>query len=135
MELLDGKTVVPIINKNDLENRLDFIVIKRRLGEPLIVSALDADFAERLSDEISKRLDLGRLDASAGFLANERQRACVMEAAAAVESAMAAARTGFTADVVGVALERALDAVYRLSGKVVSDEVIGEVFKRFCVGK
>lgn len=132
---LDGKTVVPIVNKNDLENRLDISEISWRLGEPLTVSALDADFAERLGGEISRRLNLDKLDASAGFLANERQRACVIEAAEAVGNALSAARSGFTADVVGVDLERALDAVYRLSGKSVSDEVISEVFKRFCVGK
>ena len=43
--------------------------------------------------------------------------------------------SGVTPDAVGVELEAALDAVYELSGKRASDEVIAEVFKRFCVGK
>lgn len=132
---LDGKTVVPIVNKSDLENRLDIDEIESRLGEPLIVSAKDEDFAERLGGEISRRLNLAKLDASAGFLANERQRSCVIEAAEAVDSALAAAVSGVTPDVIGVDLERALDAIYELSGKRASDEVINEVFKRFCVGK
>lgn len=132
---LDGKTVVPIVNKSDLENRLDIAEIESRLGEPLIVSAKDENFAERLGSEISQRLNLGKLNASAGFLANERQRSCVIEAANAVGSALAAAISGITPDVIGVELERALDAIYELSGKRASDEVINEVFKRFCVGK
>ena len=32
-------------------------------------------------------------------------------------------------------LSQALDAVYELSGKTAGEEVIAEVFKRFCVGK
>lgn len=132
---LDGKTVVPIVNKSDLENRLDIAEIESRLGEPLIVSAKDENFAERLGSEISQRLNLGKLNASAGFLANERQRSCVIEADNAVGSALAAAISGITPDVIGVELERALDAIYELSGKRASDEVINEVFKRFCVGK
>lgn len=135
LKRLDGKTVVPIVNKSDLENRLDTAEIASELGEPLVVSAKDGDFAERLGSEISARLNLGRLNASAGFLANERQRSCVIEAADAVDNALAAAVSGVTPDVIGVDLERALNAVYELSGKRASDEVINEVFKRFCVGK
>ena len=132
---LNGKTVIPIVNKSDLETKLDVSEIKNRLGEPLVVSAKDENFAEHLGKEISERLNLGKLNASAGFLANERQRACVIEAADAVSNAIAAVQTGVTPDVIGVDLERALNAVYELSGKRTSDEVINEVFKRFCVGK
>ena len=134
IERLHNKTVVPIVNKSDLESRLDINEITA-LGEPLIVSAKSGDFAERLGGEISKRLKLDRLDASAGFLANERQRSCVISAAEAVDSALAAVLTGVTPDVIGVELERALDSIFELSGKRASDEVINEVFKRFCVGK
>ncbi len=132
---LEGKEVVAVVNKNDLETRLDIAEIRQRFGEPLIISAMNEDFAAQLGTEISSRLKLDRLNASAGFLANERQRACVLTAAEAVESALSAVNSGVTPDVVGVELERALDAVYELSGKNVSDEVINEVFKRFCVGK
>ena len=136
IERLGGKTVLPIVNKSDLEIKLDIDEIKRQLGEPpLKISAKSDDLAERLGNEISARLKLDRLNASAGFLANERQRACVIAAADAVDSALAAAVSGVTPDVIGVDLERALDSIYELSGKRASDEVINEVFKRFCVGK
>ena len=135
LEQLRGKTVIPIVNKSDLESKLDTNEITRELGKPLIVSAKSDDLAERLGGEISARLKLDRLNASAGFLANERQRSCVITAAEAVNGALAAAVSGVTPDVIGVELERALDAIYELSGKRASDEVINEVFMRFCVGK
>ena len=134
IERLSGKTVMPVVNKSDLESKLDINEITT-LGEPLKISAKSGDIAELLGGEITKRLRLDRLDASAGFLANERQRSCVIAAAEAVDSALAAAVSGVTPDVVGVGLERALDSIYELSGKRASDEVINEVFKRFCVGK
>ena len=134
IERLNGKTVIPIVNKSDLENKLDINELAA-FGENLKISAKSEDFSERLGSEISKRLKLDLLDTSAGFLANERQRACVITAAEAVDSALAAVSSGVTPDVVGVELERALDSIYELSGKRASDEVINEVFKRFCVGK
>ena len=40
-----------------------------------------------------------------------------------------------TLDAAGVMLENALDSLMELTGEKVSDEVIAQVFKRFCVGK
>lgn len=133
--LLERKLVIPIVNKSDLQLRLDIAEIERRFGKPVSISAKDELSAEVLSREISNRMELDKLDANAGFLANERQRACVIRAAQSLDNALSAVRTGLTPDAVGVDLEQALDAVYELSGRKASDEVIAGVFERFCVGK
>lgn len=135
MEQLAGKQVIPIINKCDLQLTLDTVLIEKKLGKAVYISAKTADSADVLEKEVSSRLKLDRLDAQAGFLANERQRSCVISAAESVEQALNAVQSGLTPDAVGVMLEQALDAVYDLSGKKASEEVIAEVFKRFCVGK
>ncbi|MGN1110751.1 MAG: tRNA uridine-5-carboxymethylaminomethyl(34) synthesis GTPase MnmE [Oscillospiraceae bacterium] len=135
IELIGHKTVIPIVNKSDLQRTLEIEELEELLGETVCMSAMDEGCKEVLGNEISKRLKLADFDAGAGFIANERQRSCVIRAAEAVSGAIDAVRAGITPDVVGVSLEQALDAVYELSGKRASDEVIDEVFKRFCVGK
>lgn len=133
--LISGRNVVAVVNKSDLPQKLDISEIKRAVGTPVVLSAKQDGAAKALSAAISDRLDLSRLDPDAGFLANERQRDCVIRAADSVEQALGAAALGVTPDAVGVMLEQALDAVYELSGKRAGEEVIDEVFKRFCVGK
>ncbi len=133
--LLKEKTVIPVVNKNDLDSRLEIGEIEQILGKPVIISARDDTSADVLGKAISERLNLDKLDTNAGFLANERQRSCVIRAADAVDNALSAIDAGLTPDAVGVDLESALDAVYELSGKKAGEEVINEVFKRFCVGK
>ncbi len=133
--LLKDKVVIPVVNKNDLENVIEIEELESRLGKAVTVSAKDEGCADVLGREIASRLDLDSLNANSGFLANERQRACVIRAAAAVDNALSGTLAGITPDAVGVDLEQALDAVYELSGRKASEEVIAEVFKRFCVGK
>ena len=41
----------------------------------------------------------------------------------------------FGLDIVGVCIDDALYAIYQLTGENVSDEVVSEVFSKFCVGK
>ena len=134
-ERLGKKEIVPIINKCDLEEKLDCRELERRLGRAGYISAKDGSAAEELSREINSRFGLKELDANAGYLANERQRSCVTRAAQAVNEALNGVMAGVTPDAIGVMLEQALDAIYELSGRKASDEVIDEVFRRFCVGK
>ncbi len=136
-DLLKNKKTLAIVNKSDLEQKLDLAELEARLGKAAIISAKDERSAELLGREISERLGLNLADftADAGFLANERQRACVLKAVGEIEEASAAAKLGVTPDAIGVSLESALDAIYELSGKTASEEIIAEVFERFCVGK
>lgn len=133
--LLEGKETVCIINKTDLEQRFDTAEAERLFGKPVYVSARENCAAAAIAAEVSARLKLGELSADAGFIANERQRACVIRAANAVEEAYNGVAVGVTPDVTGVMLSQALDAVYELSGRTAGEEVIAEVFRRFCVGK
>ncbi len=133
--LLENKKAVAVVNKSDLENKLDISEIEAHFGRAVLISAKDEGAAEILGREITERLDLGGFSADAGFIANERQRACVLKAADSVNEALGGAKLGITPDAVGVGLEQALDAVYELSGRSASETVIDEVFKRFCVGK
>ncbi|MDE6031958.1 MAG: tRNA uridine-5-carboxymethylaminomethyl(34) synthesis GTPase MnmE, partial [Oscillospiraceae bacterium] len=131
----EKKEMITIVNKCDLEPLLEYSELEKRLGTAVYISAKDGAAAEALSKEINSRFGLSELDANAGYLANERQRSCIARAARAVNEALAGVMAGVTPDAVGVLLEQALDAVYELSGRKASDEVINEVFKRFCVGK
>lgn len=136
--LLKNKKVIAVVNKSDLESRLDVSEIEARLGQPgniIELSANDETSAEIIGRAVTERLKLSEFSANAGFLANERQRACVLRASDAVCEALSGVKLGITPDAVGVSLESALDAIYELSGKTAGEEVIDEVFRRFCVGK
>lgn len=137
-KLLKNKKVIAVVNKSDLESRLDIDEMRTLLNNGAAViglSAKDEKSAEIIGRAVMERLELSQFSANAGFIANERQKACVFRASDELHEAGAAAKLGVTPDAVGVSLERALDAIYELSGKTASEEVIDEVFKRFCVGK
>lgn len=135
IERLSGKQVIPIVNKCDLQLTLDTVRLEEKLGRAVFISAKSDKTSDILAEEIKTRLALDKLDMQAGVLANERQRSCMLRAADAVDEAINAVELGLTPDAVGVMLEQALDAVYELSGRKASEEVIAEVFRRFCVGK
>lgn len=135
IEKLKDKNVLCVINKLDLENRLDMAYLAAKFGRVAEISANDPKSLKLLNDAVAKLINPEKLDISAGFIANERQRAAAARAEKAIEAAIDGINKGVTFDAVGVMLESALDSLTELTGENVSEEIIDRVFERFCVGK
>lgn len=130
-----GAVSIALINKNDLPQQLDAEQLRSSFKEVITLSAKQAEGAERLTAAIEKLFRLGQFDSSAAMVANERQRACVSAAEAELTEAAEALRAGISYDAVCVCVERAIDSLLELTGKRASQEVVDQVFSRFCVGK
>jgi tRNA modification GTPase len=123
-----------VINKNDLPQVPETKeLLQKNFEQVIIFSAKQENALTVLSEKIHTALNINRIDYSAGFIANERQFSCAARAKLALDNAVFAVTDDISA--CGVMLEETLSALYELSGKNVSESVIDEVFKKFCVGK
>ena len=88
--------------------------------------------------ELLRRLDglvRERFVADEGALVNERQRQAVATCAKALGTSLEALQAGLDEQVVLVDLYRAATALGLLTGAISRDEVLGEIFGKFCIGK
>ena len=137
-ELIDeckDKNVIPIVNKTDLEPRLDVDYIKNQLGSPLFISAKSGDGYNELCDRVAELMGTKNFDTTSAMLVNERQRICCQKASDALKDALEALNLGLTPDAIGVCIDDAIAALLELTGQKASEAVVDEVFKQFCVGK
>ena len=137
-ELIDeckDKNVIPIVNKTDLESRLDVDYIKNKLGSPLFISAKSGDGYNELCDRVAELMGTKNFDTTSAMLVNERQRICCQKASDALKDALEALNIGLTPDAIGVCIDDAIAALLELTGRKASEAVVDEVFKQFCVGK
>ena len=126
---------IALVKKNDLPQRLDMEVIRENFAHVVTLSAKSAEGADALKKKIEELFLLERFDPSAAVVANERQRAAVADALAEVREAADALEAGVSYDAVCVCIERAVDALLTLTGRRATQEVVDQVFSRFCVGK
>lgn len=137
-ELIDeckDKNVIPVVNKTDLEPRLDVDYIKNKLGSPLFISAKSGDGYNELCDRVAELMGTKNFDTTSAMLVNERQRICCQKASDALKDALEALNIGLTPDAIGVCIDDAIAALLELTGQKASEAVVDEVFKQFCVGK
>lgn len=129
------KACVAVINKNDLEKNFSEDEIRAVIPHTVSVSAKDGDCLDALKAALEDVLGTGGLDFSQEMLAGERQLNCAVKAKECLNEAKFALESGMTADAANVSIDCAIEALFTLTGKKASEEIVGEVFRKFCVGK
>jgi tRNA modification GTPase len=99
----------------------------------LSVSAVTGVGLNLLRDELVLRLNA--LASSAGVVVNARHKQGVAAALESVTLAMGASEAGEDAEIVAARLRGARSSLESLTGKIGVEDVLGEIFGRFCIGK
>ena len=134
-EKCNGLNSIAIINKQDLEQKFDVSKIKDNFKKVLYITAKDFYMSKEFEDDVMEVLGVANIDVNTGMIVNERQYEAVRTAYNSIKDANDSFKAGYSLDIIGVCVDEALYAVYALTGENVSDEVVNEVFSKFCVGK
>ena len=126
-----GKHVVTVYNKADLLAPED----KRQEGV-LYLSAKSGDVAA-LKDELLNhaRLLLARQENCGTVVSSVRHYEALKTARQALENVMRGMDAGLGSELLAVDLHDCLDALGSVTGRITSDEVLGNIFSKFCIGK
>ena len=112
--------------------------ISSHFDEVFFISAKERpDEAKRLiSDKISSLFTDGSVVLGEdAIISDERQRASLTRACESIRLAISSIDAGAPEEIIASDIERATQELLMLDGRAVSEAVVGEIFKRFCVGK
>lgn len=126
---------IAVINKTDLENKLNSEYIIKNIKHIVYISAKNQDNIQELRQKIEEIAGTENFDPSAGIIANERQRDAVTKAVNSLLEAKSALEAGMTLDAVTVSLQEAIEYLLELTGEKAGEEIVDSVFHNFCVGK
>lgn len=135
MNACKGKPCIAVINKTDLPEKIDTNQIRSEFDRIVYISAKNNEGADVLEQAIKEQLGVENFDASQPILANKRQKQCVANAYAHIGQALEGAQMGITYDAINVMIDSAVDDLLSLTGKKATEEVVNNIFSRFCVGK
>lgn len=128
-----GKPLIVILNKCDKECVFDCDFDE---GTEIVrMSAKTGEGIEALRDAVARVTLTEQLSPDSAILVSERQRNLAERALYSVNEALYAIKSSVTPDAVGVLVDEALNSLYELTGKRVTETVTEEIFSRFCVGK
>lgn len=126
---------IAVINKIDLEDKVDKKYITDNIEDVVYISAKQQDNIDELKNMIEKIAGTEDFDPSAGIVANERQRNAIRNAVNSLYEAKESLAMGMTMDAITVSLQETIDYLLELTGEKAGEEIVDSVFHNFCVGK
>lgn len=127
-----------VLNKSDLLSQSDLAQIMTRLNvsQPLALSAKNLEGVDRLLDLIRKRIvSSGFAGGDDNTLTNERHFRAVSAAAAALSTLKGKLSEEVSFEFLAFDLRQAIEPLEEMLGKISSEEMLSEIFGRFCIGK
>ncbi|MCX7615143.1 MAG: tRNA uridine-5-carboxymethylaminomethyl(34) synthesis GTPase MnmE [Clostridiales bacterium] len=125
---------IAVVNKSDLIKKLDLSQLEKTFEKIVEVSAKTGDGLSLLEEALSEKTGLNQ-DFSDSLITNIRQAEALRGALDRLTEASNSIETGITPDAVVMDIEGALFHLGEITGETVKEEIISNIFSRFCVGK
>ena len=133
-ERLEGKNYITIESKVDLERDASFSPQKNGFNIECSISSLTGEGMEALGEKIAERV--GEISSGeAAIITNARHANAIKLGAASLQMAVEAAKEGRGGEYLAVDLREAMDHLGELTGEVTTDDILNEIFGKFCIGK
>ena len=137
-EIIKNEDVIVIINKTDLETKLDLEEVKTMVGNAPIVrtSMLSQQGIEELEEQIRTLFFAGEVsNQDMTYVSNARHIRLLKSAKTSIGDAISAAELGVPVDMIQIDLIKTWELLGEVIGESVDDGLIDQLFSQFCLGK
>jgi tRNA modification GTPase len=136
VEALPDLRKIFVINKIDKSRRLDRNLVSRLAGDsPVVeVSALTGRNIDALREKIHATFG-SRTKKRGDLILHARQKLLLQEARGFISEARERFVSGYPDEVAAEELRKAMVPIGRLTGEIRADDILDDIFGRFCVGK
>lgn len=138
LELAKNKNSIIILNKIDLDMKLNegMPELKEASKNIIRISALNKVGIEKLYDEITKLFNLEQINLdNEVVITNIRHKNLISKAIESVKKTKQAIESGTPLDITAIFIKDILEDLGNITGEIVTEDIIDEIFAKFCLGK
>lgn len=138
LDLIEGKKTIILINKIDLGKNLikDNEKLKKFKNNIIEFSTINETGLDKLYNKIEELFKLNELDCeNTEIITNNRHKQQILYALEDVAKGREGLETHMPVDITAICLKDILERLAEITGENVSEDIINEIFKKFCLGK
>ena len=136
LKLLEDKNSIILLNKIDLDRKVSLEKIKN-INKPIVeISTKTREGIDELYSEISKLFKLKEI-ANDGetIVSNVRHKNIIINSRRNLDKARETIRANMPIDIISGYLKEIIEELGKITGETVTEDVISEIFSKFCLGK
>ncbi len=138
LKIIKDKTAIVALNKVDINRENQDLESKiAKIKKPIIkISALESNGLEELYKNIERMFEISEIKSeNTVLITEERHKNQIDKAIKDVEKSIDTIKNNVPVDISTIYIKQALEDLGEITGKNVSEDVINEIFKKFCLGK
>lgn len=138
LKLIENKKSIILLNKNDLNPVIseNDEKLKKASKNILKISALNKTGIDELYEKISELFNLNEINLDNDILiTNVRHKNIISKSLENVKKANEALNMNMPIDIITIYIKEILEDLGEITGEVVTEDIINEIFSKFCLGK
>lgn len=137
LKLLEDKKAIVLLNKSDLKPVITKEMLSGKTGKPIIsISAKEEKGVEELEKQIKEMFFQGELSFNDEvYITNARHKKALEDAGKSLEMVENSIAMGMPEDFFSIDLMNAYEALGSITGEAVGEDLVNEIFSKFCTGK
>lgn len=138
LKIIKDKINIIVLNKIDLKGKITRNNDKlTKINKDIIeISALNNKGIDKIYEKISELFNLSKINVDDSVvITNERHKNEITKAIKNVESAISTLNENMPMDVITVFIKETLENLGNITGESVSEDIINNIFAKFCLGK
>ncbi len=138
LEIIKGKKVIILLNKIDLQQKLhkedkDFQEVTDSILE---ISALNNIGIDDVYAEITKLFEINEINIDNDLvITNIRHKNLIHQAIESIQKTKETIQEKMPIDIIAVYIKQILEDLGNITGEFVTEDIINEIFSKFCLGK
>ena len=136
--IINDKKIIIVLNKIDLPCKIDENneYLKSITNNIVKISALNNIGIEEIYNKITKMFNLNEINLDNEIvITNLRHKNLIHKAMENVEKAKQSLNENMPSDIVAIFIKDILESLGEITGEEVTENIINEIFSRFCLGK
>ena len=138
LKIAENKNSIILLNKVDLkENNLEENEEVKKINKKIIkISAKNGNGVEELYNEIEKMFQIENLETDGEIIiTNIRHKNQIENGLKNINEAIRAVNNNLPIDIISISIKQTLEDLGKITGANVSEDIINEIFSKFCLGK
>lgn len=129
------KPLLVVCNKQDLLSTEQIALIQSKIDNLMLMSAKANLGVEKLKQTLLSFVNTGALRNNETIVTNTRHYDSLLKALEEIEKVKWGLQTNLSADLMAIDIRQALYFFGEITGQVTNDELLGNIFANFCIGK
>ncbi len=129
------KALLTIFNKKDKLDESLLINLKSQIENSIFISAKQKVGIEELKNELMSFVNTGALRNNETIVTNTRHYDSLLKALEEIQKVKWGLDSGISSDLMAIDIRSALYFFGEITGEVTNDELLGNIFANFCIGK